>query len=89
MGAARTQVPVFDLQVEPGDVDAVAEALRSGWLTLGPRTEAFERAFAEHLGCGHVVAVSSGTGALHLACLAAGIKRVGLVASEVQAALLQ
>jgi dTDP-4-amino-4,6-dideoxygalactose transaminase len=73
VAAARTQVPVFDLEIEPEDVEAVAEALRSGWLTMGPRTEAFERAFADYLGCRHVVAVSSGTAALHLACLAAGI----------------
>lgn len=59
--------------MEPQDLAAVAEALRSGWLTMGPRTEAFERAFAAHLGCRHVVAVSSCTAALHLACLAAGV----------------
>ncbi len=67
------QIPLFDLQLEPQDLDAVAEALRSGWLTLGPRTEAFEQAFAEHLGSKHCVAVSSCTAALHLAYLAAGV----------------
>ena len=46
--------------------------LRSGWLTMGPKTEEFEQAFAEHLGCEHVVAVSSCTAALHLACLGGG-----------------
>jgi dTDP-4-amino-4,6-dideoxygalactose transaminase len=40
---------------------------------MGPRVEAFERAFAELLGCRHCLAVSSGTGALHLAYLAAGV----------------
>lgn len=48
------------------------EALRSGWLTMGPRTEAFEAALAERFGVGHAVAVSSGTAALHLSCLALG-----------------
>jgi len=47
--------------------------LRSGWLTMGPRTQAFEEAFAAHLGVRHAVAVSSCTAALHLAYLAAGV----------------
>ena len=47
--------------------------LRSGWLTMGPRTQEFEAAFAEHLGVKHAVALSSCTAALHLAYLAAGV----------------
>src|SRR5580704_8369249 len=65
------ELPLFDLQLQPQDLDAVAETLRSGWLTLGPRTAAFEQAFAEQLGARHAVAVSSCTAALHLAYLAA------------------
>ena len=66
-------IPLFDLRLEPEDIDAVVETLRSGWLTMGPRVEAFERAFAEHLGARHAVALSSCTAALHLAYRAAGI----------------
>src|SRR3954451_24351940 len=66
-------IPLFDLRLEPQDIEAVAEVLRSGWLTAGPRTQAFEQAFAEHLGVRHALAVSSCTAALHLAYLAAGI----------------
>jgi dTDP-4-amino-4,6-dideoxygalactose transaminase len=66
------QLPLFDLQLEPQDLAAVAETLRSGWLTLGPRTAEFEQAFAAHLGARHAIAVSSCTAALHLAYLAAG-----------------
>ncbi|HEY4428394.1 MAG TPA: DegT/DnrJ/EryC1/StrS aminotransferase family protein [Solirubrobacteraceae bacterium] len=66
------QLPLFDLRLEPQDLQAVAETLRSGWLTLGPRTAEFEQAFAEHLGARHAIAVSSCTAALHLAYLAAG-----------------
>jgi dTDP-4-amino-4,6-dideoxygalactose transaminase len=66
------QLPLFDLQLEPQDLEAVAATLRSGWLTLGPRTAEFEQAFAEHLGSRHAIAVSSCTAALHLAYLAAG-----------------
>jgi dTDP-4-amino-4,6-dideoxygalactose transaminase len=74
-GSARehVQIPLFDLRLEGEDLDAVAETLRSGWLTMGPRTKAFEEAFAEHLGVRHAVAVSSCTAALHLAYLAAGV----------------
>ena len=66
-------IPFTDLRLESEDLEAVAEVLRSGWLTMGPRTAEFEAAFAEHLGCRHAVAVSSCTAALHLAYLAAGV----------------
>jgi dTDP-4-amino-4,6-dideoxygalactose transaminase len=67
------ELPLFDLRLEAEDLEAVAETLRSGWLTQGPRTEAFEAAFASHLGVRHAIALSSGTAALHLAYLAAGV----------------
>ncbi|HEY7960751.1 MAG TPA: DegT/DnrJ/EryC1/StrS aminotransferase family protein [Solirubrobacteraceae bacterium] len=67
------ELPLFDLRLRERDLDAVAQTLRSGWLTMGPRTAAFEAAFAEQLGARHAVAVSSCTAALHLAYLAAGV----------------
>ena len=67
------EVPLFDLRLSEQDIDAVTNALRSGWLTMGPRTQALEEAFAAHLGVRHAVALSSGTAALHLAYLVAGI----------------
>jgi dTDP-4-amino-4,6-dideoxygalactose transaminase len=70
---ASPQLPLFDLRLEPQDLEAVAETLRSGWLTLGPRTAEFEEAFAAHLGARHAIALSSCTAALHLAYLAAGV----------------
>jgi dTDP-4-amino-4,6-dideoxygalactose transaminase len=66
-------LPLFDLQLQPQDLEAVAKTLRGGWLTLGPRTAEFEQRFAEHLGARHAIAVSSCTAALHLAYLAAGV----------------
>jgi dTDP-4-amino-4,6-dideoxygalactose transaminase len=66
------ELPLFDLQLQPEDLEAVAETLRSGWLTLGPRTVEFEEAFAERLGARHAIALSSCTAALHLAYLAGG-----------------
>jgi dTDP-4-amino-4,6-dideoxygalactose transaminase len=71
--ATQAQIPVFDIRIEPEDVDAVADVLRSGWLTMGPRTEELERRLAEELGSSHVVALANCTAALHLACLAAGV----------------
>ena len=60
--------------VSEEDVAAVAEVLRSDYLTCGPATTAFEDALKEVVGAKHVVAVANGTAALHVACLAAGIK---------------
>jgi dTDP-4-amino-4,6-dideoxygalactose transaminase len=77
MGATETfpdrLIPVFDLRLTREDLDAVAQTLRSGWLTMGPRTLEFEAEFARSIGAAHAVAVSSCTAALHLAYLAAGI----------------
>jgi dTDP-4-amino-4,6-dideoxygalactose transaminase len=70
---AFPELPLFDLRLQPRDLDAVAETLRSGWLTLGPRTAEFEQAFAAQLGARHAIALSSCTAALHLAYLAAGV----------------
>lgn len=55
------------------DVAAVAEALRSPWLTGGVRIDEFERALAEYVGAAHAVAVNSGTAALHVAAFGAGV----------------
>ena len=55
------------------DIAAVVAALRSDWLTTGPRVNEFERAVAEFCGARHGVAVSSGTAALHAAMAAIGI----------------
>jgi len=55
------------------EVAAVTDAIRSGWLTTGPRAEELERRFAEYVGAKHALAVSSGTAAMHLALVALGI----------------
>ncbi len=66
-------VPLTDVKISEEDINAVLDCLRSGWLTLGPRTADFEQAFAAYVGARHAVAVSSGTAALHLAVIAAGL----------------
>jgi len=52
----------------------VLAALRSGWLTMGPRTIEFEEEFGKYAGVEHAVALSSGTAAIHLALVLAGVK---------------
>src|SRR5262249_58924036 len=59
--------------VGEGGLEAVAEAIRSGWLTTGPRAEELERRFAEYVGANHALAVASGTAAMHLSLVALGI----------------
>ncbi len=71
--ATSPDVPLFDLRLTAQDVEAVVEVLRSGRLRQGERVAAFEAAFAAHLGVAHAVAVASGTAALRLAYLAAGV----------------
>ncbi len=67
------RVPLTSIAIDEQDVQAVLACLDSGWLTMGPRTKAFEDALSAFVGTPHAVTVSSGTAALHLACLAAGI----------------
>ena len=55
------------------EIAAVADTLRSGWLTSGPRAAELERRFAEYTGARHALAVASGTAAMHLSLVAAGI----------------
>ena len=66
-------VPLADVRVTEADIDAIVATYRSGWLSMGPRTEAFEAEFAEFTGARHAFAVTNGTAALHLACLAVGL----------------
>jgi len=56
------------------EIAEVTAALRSGWLTTGPRTKAFEKKFCQYIGSPHAVGVNSCTAALHLALEAAGVK---------------
>jgi len=55
------------------EIDEVVDTLRSGWITTGPKVQAFERRFAEYVGAQSAVAVNSCTGGLHVALAAADI----------------
>jgi perosamine synthetase len=66
-------VPFFRPDIRDAEIRAVAEVLRSGWLTTGKIAARFEAEFAEAVGARHAVAVNSCTAALHLALDALGL----------------
>lgn len=65
--------------IEEDEIAAVAETMRSGWLTTGPRTKEFEIQFAKVVGSNHALAVNSATSGLHLALEAVGVKADDIV----------
>ncbi|MGB3538555.1 MAG: DegT/DnrJ/EryC1/StrS family aminotransferase [Mesorhizobium sp.] len=67
-------VPYFRLDLDQSEIDAVVGVLKSGWLTTGPESAAFEREFAQAIGGGvQAISVNSNTSGMHLALEAAGI----------------
>jgi dTDP-4-amino-4,6-dideoxygalactose transaminase len=66
-------LPYHQPLIDEADERAVVETLRSGWLTTGPKTKAFERELAAYTRARHCVAVNSCTAALHLALEAVGV----------------
>ncbi|MDE3155857.1 MAG: DegT/DnrJ/EryC1/StrS aminotransferase family protein [Acidobacteriota bacterium] len=70
--AASAPVSFARPSIGAGEIAEVIDTLESGWLTTGPRVQAFERRFAEYVGAPHALAVSSCSAALHLSLLAAG-----------------
>lgn len=67
-------IPYGRQDINEDDINAVVEVLKSDFLTTGPKVAEFEQKFAEYVGAKYAVAVANGTAALHIACLAAGIK---------------
>jgi dTDP-4-amino-4,6-dideoxygalactose transaminase len=70
---SRWTVPLADVVVGEDDIAVVADVYRSGWLSMGPETEALERDFAAYTGAAHAFAAANGTAALHLLCAAVGL----------------
>jgi len=60
-------------RIEQDEIDEVADSLRSGWISTGPKVARFEDMFREYIGCKHALAVNSCTAGLHLAMLASGL----------------
>jgi dTDP-4-amino-4,6-dideoxygalactose transaminase len=73
MAIRQTFLPFHQPWVDDAGIKAVTEVLQSGWLTRGPRTEEFERAFRTYVGSRHAIGLSSCTAGLHLALVALGI----------------
>ena len=67
-------IPYGKQNITDEDVAEVIKALKSDFLTQGPRIDNFERKFSDYIGCKYSVAVSNGTAALHLSVLALNLK---------------
>lgn len=70
----RITIPYGKHCIDKEDIEAVVKVLQSDWITQGPLIEKFEKSLAAYCGAKYAVVASSGTAALHLACLAAGIE---------------
>lgn len=68
-------IPYGRQDISDEDINAVVDVLKSDFLTQGPCVPQFEQAIADYVGVKHAVAVNSATSALHVACLALGLKK--------------
>ena len=75
VNSATKMIPVARPSFGPEEEDSILAALRSGWVSQGPRVAEFEKRFAAYVGAPHAVAVSSCTAALHMALWALGIRQ--------------
>src|SRR3569833_1340342 len=73
------KLPFYRADITEEEIGAVAECLRTGWLTTGPITRAFEEEFASYVGAKHAIALNSCSAALHLALEAVGLARGEMV----------
>jgi dTDP-4-amino-4,6-dideoxygalactose transaminase len=71
----RAPIPFFRPWVDAREIQKVSQSIRSGWLTTGPNVAQFESGVRKLVGARHAVAVNSCTSALHLALIAAGVRR--------------
>ncbi len=69
----KMKIPFHKAFMGEEEVNAAADVIRSGWLTMGERTFTFEKEFSSYTGAANSIAVNSCTAALHLALKAAGI----------------
>lgn len=68
------RIPLSDIDLGDEELAAVEQVLRSRWLTMGRVTQEFETAFSAFTGAKHSLAVTNATAALHMACMAIGLK---------------
>jgi len=67
-------IPIAKPIISDEEIEEVVKVLKSGFIAQGPKVAEFEEKFADYVGVEYAVASSSGTTALHLALLAAGVK---------------
>lgn len=70
----QPRVPFYRPQLDEPEIEEVVAALRSGWLTTGPRVKRFEEEFGTAVAASHAIAMNSCTAALHLAVHALGLQ---------------
>jgi len=75
MKLTEQTIPFHAASVGEDEARAAADVIRSGWLTMGPKTIEFEQNFASYVGARHAIGVSSCTAALHLALEAVGLQQ--------------
>ena len=68
------RIPLSDIDLGTEEISLVEEVLKSRWLTMGRVTQDFESSFASYTGAKHALAVTNATAALHMACMAIGLK---------------
>jgi len=69
------QIPFHKTHTTDEEITAATEAIKSGWLTMGPKTVEFENRFKGYIGSSDAVSMNSATAALHLALKAIGVQR--------------
>jgi len=68
------RIPLSDIDLGADEIASVENVLKSRWLTMGCVTQDFESAFAKYTGAKYALAVTNATAALHMACMALGLK---------------
>ena len=74
MTSKTMEIPFHKPYISDDEIAEVLDTLRSGWITMGPKTVKFEEEFAKYIGSKQAIAVNSGTAALHLALKAIDLK---------------
>lgn len=77
MTIIKSAIPFHKASIGDEEIDEVVDTLKSGWLTMGPKTIEFETQFANYIGVDHAVSMNSATACLHLA-----LKAIGLTAGD-------
>ncbi len=70
----KWRIPLSDVDLGQEEAAAVQQVIQSHWLSMGTVTQQFEQEFAAYVKARHAIAVTNATAALHLACLAIGLK---------------